>query len=81
MAAIRQSPEFKDHVHKIFESYTTEDPGVIRGVIRANTRLVEDCRSEGRLEEHIVICDEPKERGGTGQGPSPLQYFLASLGF
>jgi len=25
--------------------------------------------------------DEPKERGGTGKGPSPLSYFLSSLGF
>lgn len=81
MAPIRQSPEFKEHVRKIFEGYASVDPVAARGVIRANTRLVEDCRSEGRLEEHTVICDEPKERGGTGQGPSPLQYFLASLGF
>src|SRR5713101_7031130 len=25
--------------------------------------------------------DESKERGGTGKGPSPLSYFLSSLGF
>ncbi len=25
--------------------------------------------------------DEPKDRGGTGKGPSPLSYFLSSLGF
>jgi hypothetical protein len=78
---IRQSAEFREHVRKIFEGYATADPVAARGVIRANTRLVEDCRSEGQLDGHTVICDEPKERGGTGQGPSPLQYFLASLGF
>lgn len=29
----------------------------------------------------IWYSDEPKERGGTGRGPSPLSYFLSSLGF
>ncbi len=29
----------------------------------------------------IWYSDEPKERGGTGKGPSPLSYFLSSLGF
>lgn len=81
MAAIRQSAAFQEHVRKMFEGYATADPIAARGVIRATTRLVEDCRSEGQLEGHTVICDEPKERGGTGQGPAPLQYFLASLGF
>ena len=81
MAPIRQSPEFIAHVQTIFEGYAATDPSAARRVVRAGTRLVEDCRSEGRLEEHTVICDEPKDRGGTGQGPSPLAYFLASLGF
>lgn len=81
MAPIRQSPEFTAHVRQIFEGYATADPVAARGVVRASTRLVEDCRSEARLDEHTVICDEPKDRGGTGQGPAPLQYFLASLGF
>jgi hypothetical protein len=81
MAPIRQSPEFTAHVRKIFEGYATADAVAARGVIRASTRLVEDCRSEAHLDEHTVICDEPKDRGGTGQGPAPLQYFLASLGF
>jgi len=81
MMPIRRSPEFKAHVQKIFEGYATADPAAARGVIRAGVRLVEDCRSEAQLEDHTVICDEPKDRGGTGQGPSPLQYFLAALGF
>ncbi|MFI5306346.1 MAG: OsmC family protein [Polyangiales bacterium] len=30
--------------------------------------------------EHRAISDEPVERGGTNQGPSPYDYLLASLG-
>jgi len=81
MSPMRRSSEFTDHVQRMFEGYATADLEAARGVIRASTRLVEDCRSEARLGEYLVICDEPKDRGGTGQGPSPLQYFLASLGF
>jgi uncharacterized OsmC-like protein len=29
----------------------------------------------------VWYSDEPKDRGGTGKGPSPLSYFLSSLGF
>lgn len=29
----------------------------------------------------VWYSDEPKERGGTGKGTSPLSYFLSSLGF
>jgi putative redox protein len=29
----------------------------------------------------VWYSDEPKERGGTGKGPSPLSYFLSSLAF
>jgi uncharacterized OsmC-like protein len=29
----------------------------------------------------VWYSDESKERGGTGKGPSPLSYFMSSLGF
>src|SRR5438093_10463108 len=29
----------------------------------------------------VWYSDESKERAGTGKGPSPLSYFLSSLGF
>ena len=81
MTPIRQSTGFKEHVATMFQNYATADPVATRGVVRAQTRLVEDCRSEGQIEGHTVVSDEPAERGGTGQGPAPLPYFLASLGF
>jgi len=81
MAPIRIFPELKAHIEKTYAGYATADPAATRGVIRVATRLVENCRSEGDLEGHTVICDEPADRGGTGRGPAPLYYFLASLGF
>jgi hypothetical protein len=81
MAPVPLSRELKEYVLKTYDEYATADPLNTRGVIRAETRLVENCRSEALLDGHTVICDEPKERAGGGQGPAPLQYFLASLGF
>ncbi len=81
MAPIKISREMKEYITKTYADYATVDPLNTRGVIRVSTRLVETQRSEGTLGDHTVICDEPAERGGTGRGPSPLEYFLASLGF
>jgi hypothetical protein len=78
---IRFFPELKAQIEKMYAGFTTADPVATRGVIRVSTRLVENCRSEGKLEGHTVVCDEPADRGGTGRGPAPLYYFLASLGF
>lgn len=81
MAPIRLSPELKEYAAKTYTAFATADPATTRGVIRVATALVDGQRSEATLEGHRVVCDEPVERAGTGQGPSPLQYFLASLGF
>ena len=50
-------------------------------VVRASVRLVENQHKEAQLGEHVVTCDEAVERGGTGKGPSPLEYLVASVGF
>lgn len=81
MAPIRIAPELKEYAKKTYADFATADPVTTRGVIRVSTRLVDNCRSEGELEGHTVVCDEPEDRAGTGQGPAPLYYFLASLGF
>ena len=81
MAPIRISPELKKYIEATYAGFATADPVATRGVIRVSTRLVDNCRSEGDLEGHTVVCDEPSDRGGTGQAPAPLYYFLASLGF
>ena len=70
MAPVLLSPELKEYVVKTYTEFATADPLSTRGVIRAGTRLVENCRSEADLEGHPVVCDEPKDRGGTGDRKS-----------
>jgi len=48
---------------------------------RANIRLIENQLKEARVGEYTILCDEAKARRGGGQAPSPLQYFVAAIGF
>ena len=34
-----------------------------------------------RIEDHILVCDEPSSLGGTDQGPNPLKFFMSAVGF
>ncbi len=48
---------------------------------RAVIRLIEDQLKEARVGEYTILCDEAKSRRGGGKAPSPLQYFVAAVGF
>src|SRR3954447_24532239 len=45
-----------------------------RGATRATARILDNFHREGRLGCLVVESEEPIARGGTEQGPSPLQY-------
>ena len=48
---------------------------------RAEVRLVKDQQSEARVRSFTLIQDEPESMWGTGKGPTPTDYFIASVGF
>ena len=48
---------------------------------RAVIRLLEDQLKEARVGDYTILCDEAKSRKGGGKAPSPLQYFVAAVGF
>lgn len=48
---------------------------------RAVIRLIQDQLKEARVGEYTIRCDEAKSRKGGGTAPSPLQYFVAAVGF
>ena len=48
---------------------------------RAEVRLVKDQHSEARVRSFTLIQDEPESVWGTGKGPTPTDYFIASVGF
>lgn len=46
----------------------------VRAVNREGFKVINRCG-----EGHEVVADEPVELGGSGQGPNPIELFLASL--
>ena len=52
-----------------------------RIVSRAKITLIEDQLKEARVGDYTLVCDEARSRRGGGQGPGPLSYFIAAIGF
>jgi hypothetical protein len=52
-----------------------------RVTTRATARILDDVHLEGRMGRFVVEADEPLARGGTEQGPSPLQYLMVGTAF
>src|SRR2546422_4609194 len=48
---------------------------------KAEVKLIKDQCSEAMVRGFTVIRHEPESIGGTGQGPTPTDYFIASVGF
>ena len=48
---------------------------------KAEVRLIRDQRSEATVRGFTVVQDEPASAWGTGTGPTPTDYFIASVGF
>jgi uncharacterized OsmC-like protein len=48
--------------------------------VRVKLPLKEGFRTQIIAGQHQLIADEPKEAGGTAEGPSPYELLLAALG-
>ncbi len=48
---------------------------------RAVIRLIGNQLKEARVGDYTILCDEAKSRKGGGKAPSPLQHFVAAVGF
>jgi putative redox protein len=52
-----------------------------KGTVRADVFLVEEQASVARVRNFSLFSDEPESSGGKDLGPTPLEFFLASIGF
>jgi len=76
------SPNFKLFAERWLNGLKSiSGPSQAIGTVRADSKLVGDQASEAKRGQHILVSDEPKEVGGTDKGPSPLDYFMAAVGF
>jgi putative redox protein len=78
----RISPGFKPFAERWLNGLKSiSDPKQAVGTVRADSRLIGDQASEVKRGQHLIISDEPREVGGSDSGPSPLDYFVAAVGF
>lgn len=64
----------KEHVRKRHEA---SDKEFLFGAERVELKRLDHLKFEARKRDFVFTVDEPVERGGTGQGPNPLAYFMA----
>jgi putative redox protein len=76
------SSDFKTYAEKWLAGIEEiNDPMKGLGTVRADSRLVGDQAQEASVRGYVLVCDEPGQLGGTDKGPSPLEFFVASVGF
>ena len=72
------------HHKEIFEQRRQafiKNPDKAMTAHQAKIRLIKDHYKEAQVPGgYTIACDEPVERGGSGYGPAPLQYLVASVG-
>ena len=76
------SPAFKQYAEQwLSELRELASSEQTIGTTRADATLIGDQTSEVIRGTHHIISDEPAVLGGSDKGPSPLDYFMASIGF
>jgi len=79
---VKLSSDFKPFAERWIEGLRSiRDEGQGTGTVLGVSKLVGDQASEAKFGGHILVSDEPKAAGGADQGPNPLEYFMASVGF
>lgn len=58
-----------------------KDANQTLAAVRADARLVGQQYQEVKVKEFVIASDEPVPSGGTDRGPTPLDFFAASIGF
>jgi uncharacterized OsmC-like protein len=57
------------------------DPKQALGTARADAKLLGQQYQEVKVKGFTIACDEPVPSGGTDKAPTPLDFFVASIGF
>ena len=76
------SPNFKTVVEDLRSKVVNvTDPKMVLGTARADAKLLGQQYQEVKIRDFTIACDEPVPSGGTDKGPTPLDFFVASVGF
>lgn len=76
------SSSFKTIVEELrAKTISATDPKQTLGTAKADSKLQGQQYQEVKLKNFTIACDEPVPSGGTDKAPTPLDYFVASIGF
>jgi uncharacterized OsmC-like protein len=75
------SPELRQRFESLRQSIKSTGEADSLAKNRAEVKLIKDQRSEAIVRGFTVTQDEPESVGGGGKGPTPTDYFIASVGF
>ncbi len=71
--------QVKRRMQYIKEHQTELKPWTVTVSVKKEDGFLSSASRQG--SDLVWYSDESKDRGGTGKGPSPLSYFMSSLGF
>ena len=71
----------KKKIETLRETITSSRSDSPLAMNRAEVKWIEGQHSDGLVRGFSVVQDEPESVGGTSRGPTPTDYFIASVGF
>jgi uncharacterized OsmC-like protein len=74
------SPELRQRFETLRQTIAASGPTNMLATNKAEVRLIKDQHSEPKVRGFTVVQDEPESIGGTGKGPTPTDYLIASVG-
>ena len=75
-------PNFKAMVEELrAKLVSSTDSARTLGTVRGDAKLLGQQYQEVKVRNFTIACDEPISSGGTDKGPTPLDFFVASIGF
>ncbi len=75
------APELKQKIEALKQNIIASGTTNPLATNKAEVKLVRDQNSESLIRGFTVIQDEPEGIGGSGKGPTPTDFFVASIGF
>ena len=71
----------KKKIETLRQTIASSGPDSPLATNKAEVKWIEGQRSDGLVRGFSVVQDEPESVGGTSKGPTPTDYFIASIGF
>jgi uncharacterized OsmC-like protein len=75
------SPELGKNFEELRRQMISNKTADTSSTNKAEVRLIMDQCSEAKVRSFTLVQDEPPSVWGTGRGPTPTDYFIASVGF